>query len=184
MSKCLSDDTPRIYVACLASYNGGLLHGVWIDANQEEDEILAEVKVMLAASPVTELYGEVAEEWAILCYENFQGVEISEYESFADVSTLAKNLEEHGEPYAAYLSYFSNDICSTEDFEDRYRGCYEDEEDFTYKLYEEMGTIQHLEQAGLNSCYIDFKAIARDLFINDYVSIDKGYRECYVFSIH
>ena len=25
-------DTPRIYVACLAAYNNGRLHGRWIDA--------------------------------------------------------------------------------------------------------------------------------------------------------
>ena len=26
---------PRIYVACLAAYNNGHLHGAWIDAAQE-----------------------------------------------------------------------------------------------------------------------------------------------------
>jgi Antirestriction protein (ArdA) len=27
---------PRIYVACLAAYNNGYLHGAWIDAIQGE----------------------------------------------------------------------------------------------------------------------------------------------------
>ena len=27
-------DQPRIYVACLAAYNNGYLHGAWIDADQ------------------------------------------------------------------------------------------------------------------------------------------------------
>jgi antirestriction protein len=27
---------PRIYVACLAAYNNGNLHGAWIDATQGE----------------------------------------------------------------------------------------------------------------------------------------------------
>lgn len=31
--------TPRIYVACLASYNNGVLHGRWIDANQSADDL-------------------------------------------------------------------------------------------------------------------------------------------------
>ena len=44
-----------------------------------------------------------------------------------------------------------------------------------------MGTIQELEKAGLNSHYIDFAAIARDLFIDGYTAIEKGYNECYVF---
>jgi len=28
-------DQPRIYVACLASYNSGFVHGAWINAAQE-----------------------------------------------------------------------------------------------------------------------------------------------------
>jgi antirestriction protein len=138
MSKCLTSDIPRIYVACLASYNNGFLHGVWIDANQEEDEILVEVKAMLAASPVTELYGEVAEEWAIHDYEGFHGVEISEYESISKVAQLAQELEEHGAPYAAYLGYFSDG--TVDDFEGKYRGCFESKKAFAYDLYEQDGT--------------------------------------------
>jgi len=41
----------RIYVACLASYNAGILHGTWIDANQDADAIRAEVRAMLKSSP-------------------------------------------------------------------------------------------------------------------------------------
>ena len=58
----------QIYVACLSSYVHGHLHGEWIDATQDEEGILAEIHTMLAASPVTELYGEVAEEFAIHSY--------------------------------------------------------------------------------------------------------------------
>ena len=43
--------SPRIYVACLASYNAGKLYGRWIDANQDADDIQSEVDAMLAASP-------------------------------------------------------------------------------------------------------------------------------------
>lgn len=44
-------DTPRIYVASLSDYNAGTLHGEWIDATQELDDIWAEINAMLAASP-------------------------------------------------------------------------------------------------------------------------------------
>ena len=135
---------------------------------------------MLAVSPVTKLYEEAAEEWAIHDYENFQGVVISEYESFAKVAELAQELEEHGEPYAAYLDYFFDGTVA--DFEEKYRGCFENKEDFAYSLYDEMGTIQQLEKAGLNPSYIDFSAIARDLFIDGYTAIEKGYKKCYVFA--
>lgn len=43
-------DRPRIYVACLAVYNNGRLHGRWIDATAP-DEIWREVSAMLRASP-------------------------------------------------------------------------------------------------------------------------------------
>ena len=36
--------TPKIYVACLAAYNNGFLHGQWIDANQETEAIHAGTK--------------------------------------------------------------------------------------------------------------------------------------------
>lgn len=29
----------RIYVACLAAYNNGELHGAWIDATQDLDDV-------------------------------------------------------------------------------------------------------------------------------------------------
>lgn len=41
----------RIYVACLAAYNNGRLHGTWIDADQSTDEINALINAMLKASP-------------------------------------------------------------------------------------------------------------------------------------
>ncbi|HBO1348742.1 TPA: antirestriction protein ArdA, partial [Pseudomonas aeruginosa] len=40
----------RIYVADLAAYNAGHLHGVWIDATLGLDDIQAQVSAMLAAS--------------------------------------------------------------------------------------------------------------------------------------
>ena len=67
----LSDSNPRIYVACLAAYNNGYLHGAWIEADQDADEIRDEIAAMLARSPI-----EHAEEYAIHDYEGFEGVTI------------------------------------------------------------------------------------------------------------
>jgi hypothetical protein len=47
-----STDAPRIYAACLASYNEGYLHGRWIDcAGKDRDELALEIDDMLATSP-------------------------------------------------------------------------------------------------------------------------------------
>lgn len=78
MGATVTDQTeqPRIYVACLAAYNYGILHGAWIDADQEPWALWDEVAAMLRASPLAD-----AEEWAIHDYEGFGGTRIDEDES-------------------------------------------------------------------------------------------------------
>ena len=82
------NETPRIYVACLAAYNNGRLHGRWIDAAQEADDIQTDVQAMLAESPQPG-----AEEWAIHDSDGFGPITIHEHESFADVAALAAFIE-------------------------------------------------------------------------------------------
>jgi antirestriction protein len=84
-------DRPRIYVACLAAYNNGRLHGRWIEATTP-DEIRREVSAMPRASPEPG-----AEESAIHDYEGFEGAHLSEYASFETVCDLAEFIGEHGE---------------------------------------------------------------------------------------
>jgi hypothetical protein len=86
---------PKIYVACLAAYNGGQLHGEWIDANQEAHEIQANITSMLERSPEPH-----AEEWAVHDYEGFGSISISEWPGIERVSTLAKLIVAHGEPFS------------------------------------------------------------------------------------
>ncbi len=71
-----TENGPRIYVACLAAYNNGRLHGRWIDAGQDVEEIQTEITEMLAASPI-----QLAEEWAIHDYEGFEGASLGEFSS-------------------------------------------------------------------------------------------------------
>jgi antirestriction protein len=57
---------PKIYIACLAAYNSGHLHGELIDANQDIDSLREEIKEILTKSPI-----QNAEEWAVHDYEDF-----------------------------------------------------------------------------------------------------------------
>jgi antirestriction protein len=41
----------KIYIACLASYNNGTMHGEWIDASSDTDEMQEHVDRILRASP-------------------------------------------------------------------------------------------------------------------------------------
>lgn len=84
-------NTPRIYAACLAAYNSGRLHGRWIDAIQDPEDIQAEISEMLAASPIPD-----AEEWAIHDYEGFEGARLEEYSGIEKAHALALFIVEHG----------------------------------------------------------------------------------------
>ena len=57
----------RIYVADLAAYNNGKLHGVWIEACSDMHDIWKAVSKMLKSSPE-----QMAEEYAIHDYEGFR----------------------------------------------------------------------------------------------------------------
>ena len=148
---------PRIYVACLAAYNSGYLHGAWIDAAQEPWSIYDDVKVMLAASPIAG-----AEEWAIHDYDGFGCVRIEEYAGFGHVSALASFITEHGEIGAALLDYYSGDLEEAKEaITDRYMGEHSSLADYVQELTEETTPIpQPLRY------YIDYRAMARDAELN------------------
>lgn len=171
----MSNDVPCVYVACLAAYNNGKLHGQWIDCNQDTADIWAEIEEMLSNSPEPD-----AEEWAVHDFENWQGIEISECEDIERLAKLAQMLTEHGAAFAAYCQYYGNDA-SPEDFTEYYMGEYKSEEDFAYEQWEELGLIKKLEELNIFDSYINWEAIARDLFIDSYFSVDVSFEKVYVF---
>ena len=171
-----TQDTPRIYVACLAAYNNGYSHGTWIDCDQDKDAIMEEIQEMLKESPVNKW--ESCEEWAIHDYENFSPVKLSEWEDLDKVAELGQAIAEHGKAAAAYYDY-NGDL---DGFEDNFCGVYESEEDFVEDWFEQTGQLQAIEKAGLKSYYIDFQKMARDWFIDSFFSIELSYQEVYVFN--
>lgn len=101
--------TPRIYVVCLATYNAGGLHGEWIDADQDIDQLWSKINGMLAASPE-----ENAEEWAIHDFEGFGSFSLNEYEGIESVQEMAVFIGEHGELGAEVIvSFLRGSVCST-----------------------------------------------------------------------
>ena len=125
----------RIYVACLAAYNNGVLHERWIEATRGGDHIWDETRAMLAASPEPD-----AEEWAIHDYEGFEGANLSEYASFETVCELADFIEEHGELGAKLMSHFGDDLAEARAAFEDYAGEYRSAADFAESLHEDTGT--------------------------------------------
>ncbi|HDP0036537.1 TPA: antirestriction protein ArdA [Legionella pneumophila] len=165
-------DTPSIYVACLASYNNAILHGVWIDATQSEDDIMEEIWKMLDNSTEPD-----AEEYAIHDYEGFGSIQIHEYEAISNIVEYASFIQEHGELGLAILCNYSMDDAKTM-LEDNYQGCYDSEVDFAEQLFDECYAHQLPDSL---ICYFDYESFARDLFISDYCSVGVN-GQTYVFS--
>ena len=156
-------DTPRIYAACLASYNSGILHGCWINADQDIDSIQDEIQDMLEESPIGD-----AEEFALHDYEGFGSIRLSEYEDLKTVVQYAEFIAEHGELGAELIADYDFEYAQTL-LEDHYHGAYESEVDFAHSIFDECYSNALPETL---SYYFDYEAFARDLFINDYISVD------------
>jgi antirestriction protein len=166
------DERPRIYVACLAAYNSGFLHGRWIAATTP-DEVQAEVRAMLAESPVPE-----AEEWAIHDHEGFEDVSVPEYASFESVCDLAAFLSEHGRLGAKLHRHFGGELeAARAAFED-YAGQYKTAADFAEEVTRETGT----QIPASLEYYIDWQALARDMALNGEILVfQTGFDEVHVF---
>jgi len=168
------DATIRIYVACLAAYNNGILHGRWIDATQGEEHIWHGIREMLKASPIPG-----AEEYAIHDYEGFEGRALGEYSSVSQVADLASFVDEHGALAAKLVEHFGCIDEAREAMEDRYHGVYPSVADFAQTLTEETTTIPENLQY-----YIDWERMGRDLAMCDILAIETGFEEVHIFRQH
>ncbi|MFH1267204.1 MAG: antirestriction protein ArdA [Planctomycetota bacterium] len=188
MCDSTTKETPRVYVACLASYNAGHLHGRWIDVDGDADDIQEQVRAMLRESPEPNVMvdcpecdgegcdqcgdsGKVpsAEEWAIHDYEGFGSYSLSEWESFETVAQLAAMIEKHGLAYPAWVAHVGADFDDEEGFEEAYCGQWDSEKDYAEELFDECYAHDIPENLRF---YIDYEAFSRDLFIGDNYSVD------------
>lgn len=151
----MTTTTPRrIYVACLASYNAGILHGRWIDANQDVEDMQHEVKTMLLSAPAC------GEEWAIQDYDGFPPGTVGEYTDFHEVVALADFLDEHGDLGEAVLENFLGNLGDArEAIEYHYAGEWSDLATFVEDLFEESATVVPVQLSN----YIDWAAMGRDM---------------------
>lgn len=175
-SVLMNELCPKIYVACLASYNAGKLHGKWLDATLEVEELLKDIKALLAKSPEPD-----AEEFEIHDYEGFYSAKIEKYDSLEAVHDKALFISEQGALGAALLNrYHENLAVAKEVRNDCYQGEYENELEFAMELFDDayLGSVPKCVRG-----YIDYEAFKTDRFIDDYFSITVQGR-CYVFSQH
>ncbi|ADU00393.1 antirestriction protein ArdA [Mycolicibacterium gilvum] len=134
--------SPAIYVASLADYNNGRLHGAWIDAARDPDEIYADIKAMLASS-----HEPAAEEWAIHDYEQFGRWKVSEYDAVEQVSRIAKGIAEHGYAYSAWADVLDGGDASfdTDSFREAFLGHYDSVTEYVEQMADDLGYEAELD---------------------------------------
>lgn len=170
----ISESSPRIYVACLAAYNSGYLHGAWIDADQDADQIRDKIVTMLARSPIAH-----AEEYAIHDFEGFEGITISEYAGIDTVARIGAFISEHGALGAGLLEQFIGDMDQAETaLQDCDHGQFGSLADYMEELTTESITIPEALRY-----YVDWQAMARDAEMSgDLFTVETAHDEVHVFS--
>lgn len=168
--------TPKVYVACLSAYNRGELHGAWIDADLDADNIEAQVQAMLAKSPVPG-----AEEWAIHDFEGFGGLSVHEFEPLETVSLIGRMVAEHGEAWVGWARHvgmnYATDRGAEERFADAYIGRYDSREDFGEQTAQCILDGAHPTLAA----YFNADAFGRDLLLDDYFATEAADGGIHVF---
>ncbi len=170
---------PRIYVADLAAYNTGILHGRWVDLNIDTtvDEVREAIRAMLHDTPVTP--PEVAEEYAIHDYEGFHGYELDEYEALETVVSVATFIAEHGE-LGAELVNMSDDVDDARhSLEERYAGSGESLTAWAETYAEDTGQLDEIPERW--HPYIDFERYSRDLELGGDINVLDVGGEVHVF---
>lgn len=134
---------PRIEVIDTASHKRGIQHGLWIEANQEPEELEADITAMLESSPTPE-----AAEWSIQATEGFAGLDLHGYTDTGLISQLAKGVAEHGAAYAAWVGIVGTDNRELLDrFDEFHVGSYASPEAWAKDVTNELEWPEQLNNA-------------------------------------
>lgn len=178
----------RFYAACLASYNNGVLHGAWIEASTDTDEMQDGINAMLRASRFPNVSVECpdcadcpveaetcttckgkggvpsAEEHAIHDHEGLGY--LGEHDSLKTIAAFMEIIEEFDHMDAGVLSAiiadYSTSSAASEALNDGFCGIYDRFQDYADEVADEMlDSHENLPDTVRN--YFDYDAFARDL---------------------
>ena len=172
------NDTPRVWIGCLACYNSGSLVGKWVDANE------AAAFVPCKRSE----FGFPHEEFWVMDHENFNGFlngECSPSEAQELYELMQEIEKEHDlDAVAAWLSKNSETLkdFDEDEFTSCYFGQYDSERDFAEHWAE--STVENYEEKYANSVwpfnFIDWDRATRDLMFS-FTSVEDGNHGYFIF---
>jgi antirestriction protein len=164
---------PRIWIGSLADYNAGRLHGDWVDAAVEQEELVDAAQRILATSREPG-----AEEWGIFDYDEFGVYRVNEYDDLGSVAAVARGITRHGAAFAAWAELHDGDEAMLDQFEDAFLGTYESREAFVDSLLDDLGLSEQLAAVVpdwlVPYVQVDRNGIAHDLQLSGDVHFEDG----------
>ncbi|MBZ5736302.1 antirestriction protein ArdA [Nocardioides sp. TRM66260-LWL] len=153
---------PMVWIGCLAAYNNGELHGDWVDAAVEGEDLVRSAQEILSRSPEPD-----AEEWAIFDDDEFGSYRVEQYDSLEHVARVARGIREHGHAFAAWAELHDGDEAMLDGFEDAYLGEYESQEAWGREVLDDLNLDGFLQMGAIPEAirpylHIDYEGWARD----------------------
>jgi antirestriction protein len=177
----LREQRPRIYVASLSDYNNGELHGEWIDAAQDIEDVHQQIATMLARSSTTSL----AEEYAVHDYEGFGPYRVGEYEPIDSVVRIAHGIAEHGLAFAAWAEQCDGDPERLAKFENAFLGSYDSLTDYAEQMLDDLGLQriidEHVPESLQPFVTVDAQAFGNDLVLGGDIAVARHDEGVWVF---
>lgn len=137
---------PEIYVQCVAASEAGTHYGEWVDFSLELEQIQEAIDYMLSRSPVAG-----STEYLLGSGHGWYGIDVNEIDDIEQLHKIAKQLEEHGEEFAAYIEIYGHYGLDEmiELFSERYLGTYDSMDDYVEHVLQETGAYEVLEDIPL-----------------------------------
>lgn len=151
-------DTPQVWIACLACYNDGRLHGEWIDAT-DADAIRETITALQASC------GHIDNDWAIHDYDGMSS-DLGEYPNLDKLAELAQCIQEHGDAFRAYMGNVGSEYATKDGFDESYCGQFDTQKDYAYEYVDSTGMFDGVNES--IQSYFDYDSFARDLFMDGY----------------
>ncbi len=154
---------PAIYVGTYLKYACGSIDGEWVDISMCSDyeEFIEVCKAIHQDEEDPEFMFQDFMNFpeSLYCESCFDELDFERILEYASMD------EEHKNAYEAFADYIDKDV---DEFRDKYVGKFDSEEAFAESAYEDQ------VEAALGSLayFFDYKALARDIFIDTYVFIN------------
>lgn len=148
----------RVYIACLAAYNSGVMHGEWVEVTGDVDALKEEIARILKESPE-----EDAEEWAVHDHEGFGSYNVTEWPDLEALCDHVAAYEESSHDSDLIDGVIADRNCTAREaiaiIDTDYQGEYDDLECWAEQFLQDTGSVNLSRDL---SYYFDYEKYGRD----------------------